>query len=232
MNTTDTIRAQSHKDPEQLEREIDQQRAHLSGLIDALEGRLSPGELINKTLQGSKDGGREFASNLGQAVRDNPTAALLTAAGLAWLWTSQRHPPSHHREPGELREGLSEKAGNARASLHDARHAAGEKAHNAADSVRRGAHRASDGFQHMLHENPMALGAIGIAVGAVLGGMLPPTQKEDELLGATRDRVADRTREGLREARDELAEAGREATTPRARTGVQDGHGASADRYH
>lgn len=232
MNTTDTIRAQSHKDPEQLEREIDRQRAHLSSLIDALEGRLSPGELLNKAMQGSKDGGREFASNLGQAVRDNPTAALLTAAGMAWLWTSQRHPPAHHREPGELREGLSEKAGHARDSLHNARDAAGEKAHDAAETVRRGAHRASDGFQHMLHENPMALGAIGIAVGAMLGGLLPPTQKEDELLGATRDRMADRTREGLREARNELAQAGREATTPHARTDGQHGQGASADRYH
>lgn len=232
MNTTDQIRAQSQKDPEQLEREIDRQREHLAGIVDALEGRLSPGELLNKAMQGSKDGGREFATNLGQAVRDNPTAALLTVAGMAWLWTSQRHPPSHHREPGELREGLSEKAGDARASLHNARNAAGEKAHNAADSVRRGAHRASDGFENMLHENPMALGAIGIAVGAMLGGMLPPTRKEDELLGATRDDMADRTRERLREARDELADAGREATTPSARSTEQDRQGASADRYH
>lgn len=232
MNTTDTIRAQSHKDPEQLEREIDRQREHLTGIIDALEGRLSPGEMINKAVQGSKDGGREFATNLAQAVRDNPTAALLTAAGMAWLWTSQRHPPSHHREAGELRQGLAEKADGARESLGNARDTASEKAHNAADSVRAGAHRASDGFQHMLEDNPMALGAIGVAVGALLGGVLPPTRKEDELMGGTRDRVADRTREGLHEARHDLADAGREATTPRARTSTHREPGASADRYH
>ena len=232
MNTTDTIRAQSQKDPEQLEREIDRQRAHLTGIIDALEGRLSPGEMINKALQGSKDGGREFATNLAQAVRDNPTAALLTATGMAWLWTSQRHPPAHHREPGELGRGLSEKADGARASLGNARHNVGEKTHDAVDSVRRGAHRASDGFQHLLDDNPMAVGAIGIAVGAVLGGLLPPTQKEDELMGATRDRMADHAREGLHQAREDLQEAGREATTPHARGPGHDGPGPAADRYH
>lgn len=239
MDTTDTIRAQSQKDPEQLEREIDRQREHLTGIIDALEGRLSPGELINKAMQGSKDGGREFATNLGQAVRDNPTAALLTAAGMAWLWTSQRHPPRHHREPGELRRNLSghadgarEAMGSARDRLGDARHAAGEKAHDAVDSVRRGAHRAGDGFQHMLDDNPMAVGAIGIAVGALLGGLLPPTRKEDELMGATRDRMADRTREAMHDAGEELADAGRDVTTPPARADRNDGRAASADRYH
>lgn len=241
MNTTDTIRAQSRKEPEQLEREIDRQREHLTGIIDALEGRLSPGEMINKAVQGSKDGGREFAGNLAQAVRDNPTAALLTAAGMAWLWTSQRHPPAHHRGPGELRQGLADQAdgaretlGNARERLHEAGQTASDKAHDAADTVRRSAHRASDGFQHMLDDNPMALGAIGIAVGALLGGLLPPTQKEDELLGATRDRMADRTREAMHEARDGLAEAGREATTPQRRPDRHDATGTStsADRFH
>jgi len=232
MNTTDRIRAQSHKDPEQLEREIDRHREHLTGIIDALEGRLSPGEMINKALQGSKDGGREFAGNLAQAVRDNPTAALLTAAGMAWLWTSQRHPPAHHREPGELREGLSGKAGEVRDSLGQARERVGEKAQHAADSMRHGADRAREGFQHMLDDNPMALGAIGIAVGALLGGLLPPTRKEDELMGRTRDRMADRTRETLREARHELEDAGRAATTPHAHPGNQHGAGTSADRFH
>ncbi|MCE7032553.1 DUF3618 domain-containing protein [Lysobacter sp. GX 14042] len=241
MNTTDTNRAQSRKEPEQLEREIDRQREHLTGLIDALEGRLSPGEMINKVVQGSRDGGREFAGNLAQAVRDNPTAALLTAAGMAWLWTSQRHPPAPRREPGELRQGPSDTADGARETLDDARerlqeagHTASEKAHDAADSVRRGAHRASDGFQRMLDDNPMALGAIGIAVGALLGGLLPPTQKEDELLGATRDRVADRTRKAMHEAGDRLAEAGREATTPQQHPDSHDATGShtNADRYH
>jgi hypothetical protein len=59
--------------------------------------------------------------------------------------------------------------------------------------------RARSGFLETLHEHPLVLGALGLAVGAAIGAALPATEKEDEWLGDTRDRLTDRAKEAGRE---------------------------------
>lgn len=55
------------------------------------------------------------------------------------------------------------------------------------------------GFLEFVEEQPLVVGAIGVAVGAALGALLPRTETEDRWVGPARDRV-----------RDEAARAGRE----------------------
>ncbi len=43
MSTANDIDREAQKDPETLEREIDQQRADISNIVHALEDKLSPG---------------------------------------------------------------------------------------------------------------------------------------------------------------------------------------------
>jgi hypothetical protein len=243
MNTQDNIRMESHKDPAQLEHEIDQQRHHIEQIMSALENKLSPGEMFDRMLNLGKGGGREFAGNLAQTVKANPVPALLTAAGLMWLYSSSRNntmggamasgygttttgttaSASHadastgmHGSSGGMREKLgsarsrvSESAHHVAGSVRERAHGAAETARRGADTARRGVTRANDGFRHMLDENPMAAGAIGIAVGALLGSMIPTTRKEDELMGETRERITGKARDLAREGRDTLANAGR-----------------------
>jgi Protein of unknown function (DUF3618) len=64
--------------------------------------------------------------------------------------------------------------------------------------------RAQRGFFDMLHEQPLVLGAVGLAVGAAIGAALPTTETEDEWLGDTRDRLKDRA---ARLSREQLAKA-------------------------
>jgi ElaB/YqjD/DUF883 family membrane-anchored ribosome-binding protein len=57
-------------------------------------------------------------------------------------------------------------------------------------------HRARDGFVRAEHtvvdfgrDNPLAIGAVALAAGVGVGLLLPSTQRENELLGAARDRI-------------------------------------------
>ena len=59
--------------------------------------------------------------------------------------------------------------------------------------------RARRGFFDTLHEQPLVLGALGLAAGAAIGAALPTTEKEDEWLGDSRDRLAERAKEAGRE---------------------------------
>jgi len=57
------------------------------------------------------------------------------------------------------------------------------------------AQRVEDRFQHALYENPLAVGAVALAIGTAVGFSLPQTQRENELLGEARDTLIDRAQE-------------------------------------
>ncbi|MET1077695.1 MAG: DUF3618 domain-containing protein [Pseudomonas sp.] len=79
-------------------------------------------------------------------------------------------------------------------TLGSTRERLSDTASHAAQSIRHQAERARTGFDHLLHDQPLALGAVGIAVGALLGAALPRTSQEDRLLGATSDRLASKAK--------------------------------------
>ena len=71
--------------------------------------------------------------------------------------------------------------------------------------------RAQSGFAHMLQEQPLVVGAIGLAVGAAIGAALPKTEVEDEWMGDARDQLKDRARQMTREQLERARAAGRAA---------------------
>ena len=66
--------------------------------------------------------------------------------------------------------------------------------------------RARDSAGRLADEQPLVLAALGVAVGAVLGAMLPPTRHEDRLLGDTRDDLLGSARGTLREQAEQWRE--------------------------
>ena len=112
MNSTrDRIDAESRKDPERLEREIDQQRDNIGQIVSALESKLSPGELIDRFIGAGNGTGGEFARSLGNVVKANPVPTLLTAAGLAWLYACRNETPATRRAD-EMERSYSASAGS------------------------------------------------------------------------------------------------------------------------
>lgn len=100
---------------------------------------------------------------------------------------------------------MGERAGQAGDTLREQashlRLSARERASRLSDRARYGAERARGGFDTMLREQPLLLGALGIAVGAALGALMPPTRREDEFMGEARDRL---TREAKQQAHLQL----------------------------
>lgn len=158
-------------------------------------------------------------------------------------------------------EGLTAKAGEMIGSVKDQAAAAGDRvggkvrgageaASRHGHNLRRGARqyrdrfgrtvdhygrRARRGFLDTLEEQPLVLGAIGVAVGAALGAALPATEREDELMGETRDRLRRQAEEEGRKqaekARD-MADAAYGAAKEEAdRQGLntETGHSAASD---
>jgi hypothetical protein len=84
---------------------------------------------------------------------------------------------------------------------------AGDYASQAADYATRardGIARSSDGLIGAVSDNPVVLGALGLAAGALLGALLPRTDVEDAYLGETAGQVA----AGARDMAGDLVERG------------------------
>jgi ElaB/YqjD/DUF883 family membrane-anchored ribosome-binding protein len=241
MSTTDRIEAESHKDPARLEREIDQQRADINHIVDELENKLSPGQMFDRLVHFGKGNGSELARNFGNAVKANPVPALLTSVGLLWLYANRDQPApaarsngwsarsgdgdgqgmaARARELGEEVSGtVSETWDQARSRVAGTASRVADTAQGARDSLLQQKDRAVQGYQRLLHDNPLALGAIGIAVGALLGTALPVSGPENRLMGDASDDLADKAREavqtGVDKARDAMQDIGEPGNTVR-----------------
>jgi len=82
------------------------------------------------------------------------------------------------------------------------------------------AERAKSMFGRMVNEQPLVLGAIGVAVGAVLAAGLPETRAEDEIMGEKRDELMSRAQEKGKEQLDkaqQVAESARDAVKEETR---------------
>ena len=227
---TTSFEHEAQKDPDLLEQEINAKREHISDLVDALEQRLSPGQMVDRVLAYAKGNGGEFFQNLGTTLKNNPVPATLTVLGLAWLGLNQNRP--FNAGPAHAGPGLGEKLGeavdtvksavaHAGEAMQDAGHKVRMKAHDVRDranelgsGARDSAHKVADQttalkgqFDHLLQEQPLVLAALGIALGAALGAALPSTRKEDQLMGASSDRLTDLAKAKGREVKTSVEQS-------------------------
>jgi hypothetical protein len=87
--------------------------------------------------------------------------------------------------------------------------------------------RARTGFEHMLEEQPLVLGAVAVALGAVLGATLPTSRVENRFLGPTREqlqnRAGDYAREQWEKAKEVALSAGAAALAQAEEQGMTPG---------
>jgi hypothetical protein len=81
-------------------------------------------------------------------------------------------------------------------------HQVSDRASTLRRQARRGVRRARVGFWQTLEENPLLVGAATLALGVLVGLALPSTDKEDELLGETRDHLLHEVKEAGHQALD------------------------------
>lgn len=105
----------------------------------------------------------------------------------------------------KLNDGLDALPASARARVLKAR----EAALNAQENVEAQTRRAVQKSQTFMHDQPLAVGAIALGMGALIGAMLPSTRREDSLLGERRDAVMAAAKSTLQEEIDKAHQAAR-----------------------
>lgn len=176
-------------DPEQLERRADQIRADMDQTLDALERKLAPSQLIDKSLAYLRDHAGDAARSVGETVRRNPLPVLVALAGIGWLVAAsvrRRDPvretfddtfgdesPYADARPAGLRSRFQDRVAAARAQTRRARHQ----------------------VVSTVEDRPLLFGGLAVAIGALIGAVIPSTEYEDKIVGQVRDRAVERARQ-------------------------------------
>ena len=193
-------RASAGRDPEQLERTADRIRADLDRTLDALERKLSPSQLLDRSLAYLREHGGEMAYAVSDSVRRHPVASMLTVAGLGWLIVSA----TRTRAPIDVTVG-DEYVGDGEDSPPE--DDAGDESSYADNSTRRSrfyhrvaaararTRRAQYRVVSSIEDRPLLFAGLAIAIGAVIGAVLPSTEYEDKVVGELRDRAVERAKQ-------------------------------------
>ena len=86
-------------------------------------------------------------------------------------------------------------------------HGTTETVSNLGHQAKEGALRAGRGFQRLMNENPLAVGAAAVAVGAAVGLALPSTRIEQEYMGEASEKIVDKAQQVARDAMDRVKTA-------------------------
>jgi hypothetical protein len=217
------VPSDERRDPAALERDSEEIRADMDRTLDALERKFSPGQVLDRSMSAIREHGPELANQLLDSVKRNPLPILLTAAGLVWLAVSETRPSSaaenHKGARNPLRSRVRSDFANASQSqglksrIRARVHAAGDRLHTTTDRLRfskdavlnrvTGAlenpreqtQLAQQKVSRLLDEQPLVLGAVGLAVGAIVGAAIPTTQYENRVLGRAREQALAKARE-------------------------------------
>lgn len=159
--------------PQEIQAEIDRTRREMDGTLTAIEHRLSPGQLIDQGMSYLRqNGAQEFVSNLSGQAKQNPMPVALVGIGIAWLMASgkiQAGAETGASKLGEAKDRIGQTA---------------DKIGQAATAMRERSGQVGQSIDSMMREQPLALGALGLALGAVAAAFAPRTGVEDRIAGA------------------------------------------------
>jgi len=145
---------------------------------------------------GDDDHGRSMTGRASDAVRDTAHSVSSSAAGLG--------------------RGIGDSMSRTGHSAMQAGRSVQREMGSAADYTRRT-------FSDLLEREPLVLGAIGMAVGAAIGAMLPSTRFEDEHFGEARDHLKDDAKEMFNETVQDAKDVASEAYAASRSTAEDEG---------
>lgn len=112
---------------------------------------------------------------------------------------------------GQMQDTAGQVAGQVQGTAGQVAGQVQDTAGQLADTAQYGAQRAQGAFQQALDANPLAVGLAAVAVGAAIGLSIPETDKENQLLGQTRDEVMQQAQQTVQEKAQQVQTVAQQA---------------------
>ena len=206
-----TPRAAPDARTREIRAEIEQTREDLSETVNAIQDRLQPSALASNAVDSVKDAARERLRDIAdtetvQYVRANPMPTAMIGiglAGLAWFAFGRETPDTGSRDwngrrdwrvrpgseverdrylPGDQMD--HEVSGRRRGAVR-------QESRDLVQQTRQTARRAQSALRRTWDESPFLIGAAAAVVGALVAASIPATERENRLMGETRDNLVE-----------------------------------------
>ncbi|HEX5040387.1 MAG TPA: DUF3618 domain-containing protein [Candidatus Limnocylindria bacterium] len=212
----------------EIRTEIEETRIEMGGTLSELGDRLEPGRLMSQAKDNVRDAtiGRveETAKGMSdmvmETIKRNPIPAALAGAGLALLWMNRSDGSDHHYRTVYERnrgadDGLRDRIGSTASSVGDSvsgavgqvgdtagriGHNVGQTAEQVGQNVGQTAGDIGAQLDRFMQASPMAMGAIALGAGAVVGALVPTTPQERELLSDARREIGSTVHDAVDQA--------------------------------
>lgn len=156
-----------------------QERASMMG-ESAGDMRESLGEQVSHTAEELQHRAEDLASGIQHRASDLRDTVKETTSNIKQTTSNVAH---------QTREQAEQAAAQAQQQMEELRHTAELRARQAKRT-----------FWNTMEENPLAVGAAALALGTIVGLVIPATRYENELMGETRDRLVDEAKSTAQEA--------------------------------
>ncbi len=223
-----------------LSRDIDELGNKLSPSNLKEEAKTAIKDAAHGAVSNVGEQARRTSSRLVEVIRENPLPVIAVGAGVTWLLTQRSSSDvsgdrmaryaytGPERRQGRswqsgsgvsgkvsgavsgVKDSVSEAAGGVAERASELKERAGERIDEISGQARWQTKRIKTNLEHAAEENPLALAVGAAVVGLALGLLLPGTQREDEIMGSTRDQLVDRAEETIERAKDAAVEAGQQ----------------------
>jgi hypothetical protein len=215
----------------EIRTEIEETRLEMGGTLSELGDRLEPGHLVNQAKENVREAtiGRveETAKGMSdmvmETIRRNPIPAALAGAGLAMLWanrsnghngnTGERRYGAYygttssygqHQPYGEQRQGMGDRVGDVASKVGEN---VGRTVGDVGENVGQGIGQVGGQLDRFMHASPLAMGAIALGAGALVGAIVPETQQEREMLSDAGRQIGNAVRDTVDQATSKAEQA-------------------------
>ncbi len=190
---------------------------------------------VGETISGVTEPALEVAGRAGTAIKEagtsvadsvwrNPIPVALIGLGVGMLLmrnfrgqsysSSSQRLPQGRRSNYEMGDVGQMRQTQGSSTLDHVKETAGDLANRSTQALSDLRTKAMDGastvtsrFGQMLHDNPLAVGAVAVAAGTAVGLVLPSTRLESEYIGETGERLVDSVQDVARGALDKVQDA-------------------------
>ncbi len=182
---------------------------------------------VGETLSGVTEPAREMAGRAGNAIKEvgttvadkiwnNPIPMALIGLGVGMLVVRNFSGRSYDSSTSSRRQTYEGGTG----TLNQVKETASDLASRSTDALSNLGTKAKDSasavttrFERMMHDNPLAVGAVAMAAGTAVGLCLPSTRLESEYIGETGDRLVERVEDVARDALGKVQDAAKQMTS-------------------
>ena len=213
----DTLTDDEAEQAHEIRTEIEETRVEMGGTLNELGDRLDPANLVSQakdnvreaTIGRVEDTAKGISDMVMETIKQNPIPTALAGAGLALLWmnrsngSDRRYQPTY-RGGQQSGNGIGDRIGDTASSVGDSISGAvgqvgdsagrigqnvGQTAGEVGQNVGQTVGDIGTQLDRFMQSSPLAMGAIALGAGAVVGGLVPSTPQERELLADARREI-------------------------------------------